>query len=190
MTSVQTQHQSPPETDPDIEETSIDTTPDPPQSVPLDVVFGILKNERRRLVLQYMAETDDQTSLSDLAEHIASIENDKAAHELDSQERKRVYVGLYQCHLPRMHDSGAIDFDKNRGTVKPGANIDQFYEYLDQPEPDQTPWSRDYLGHAGVSTVLVVSALFLFEAIVTVLFAASLAGFALLSVFHATHSPR
>ncbi len=158
-----------------------------PDRVPLDVVFGILKNERRRLVLEYLADHESQTSLSDLAEHIASIENDKPAAELGSQERKRVYVGLYQCHLPRMHDSGAIDFDKNRGTVASGANIDQFYEYLARAEPDPTPWSRYYLGHAGVSVALVGGAMLL-GTLVNVAFAISIAGFVALALVQAARS--
>jgi hypothetical protein len=161
---------------------------EPPGSVPLDVVFGILKNERRRLVLKYMGEMGSSTSLSDLAEHIASIENDKPANELGSQERKRVYVGLYQCHLPRMHDSGAIDFDKNRGTVEPGPNIDQFYEYLDQSEPTPQPWSRYYLAYAALSVALVTSSLLFFEAAATAVFALSITGFAVLAVLQASRS--
>ena len=163
---------------------------EPLPAVPLDVLFDILKNRRRRLVLEYLAEADSTTSLSDLAEHIASIENDKPTNQLGSQERKRVYVGLYQCHLPRMHDSGAIEFDKSRGTVDPGPSIEQFNEYLDQPEPDPTPWSTYYLAHAAISTTLVGGAVLLFEAIVTAAFVVSIAGFAALSLVHASRSER
>ena len=188
MTSVPTQQQSSAEGSPDA--TTEESTDDeqPPQSVPLDVVFGILKNERRRLVLEYMAEMDSGTSLSDLAEHIASIENEKPANELGSQERKRVYVGLYQCHLPRMHDSGAIDFDKNRGTVEPGQNIDQFYEYLDQSEPTPRPWSKYYLGYAGVSVAAVTTSLLFYDQLVNGLFGLSIAGFAAIALVHTIRS--
>jgi hypothetical protein len=163
-------------------------TEDPPQSVPLDVVFGILKNQRRRLVLEYLADSAEGTSLSDLAEHIAAIENDKPAAELGSQERKRVYVGLYQCHLPRMHDSGAIDFDKNRGTVEAGPNIEQFYEYLDQAEPSPRPWSQYYLSCAAVSVGLVSTSLLAFEALLVPAVVLSIVGFAALALVHAHRS--
>jgi len=189
MTSVPSQQQSTSDAPPDLADDEEPADGDePPRSVPLDVVFGILKNERRRLVLKYMAETDSGTSLSDLAEHIASIENDKPANELGSQERKRVYVGLYQCHLPRMHDSGAIEFDKNRGTVEPGPNIEQFYEYLDQSEPTLRPWSKYYLTFAAVSAAAVTASLLFAQAATNVLFGLSIAGFAAIAVFHATRS--
>ena len=190
MTSVPQEQTSegPADADAAAEEETTDEQEEPPGSVPLDVVFGILKNERRRLVLKYMAEKGSSTSLSDLAEHIASIENDKPPSELGSQERKRVYVGLYQCHLPRMHDSGAIDFDKNRGTVEPGANIDQFYEYLDQSEPTPRPWSRYYLAYAAVSAAVVTSSLLFFQSMTNALFALSIAGFAVIAILHSSRS--
>lgn len=189
MTSVPKQQQAPSDATPEAEERDDAAEIDEPvEPVPLDVVFGILKNERRRLVLEYMAEHGSGTSLSDLAEYIASIENDKPPSELGSQERKRVYVGLYQCHLPRMHDSGAIEFDKNRGSVDPGPNIDQFYEYLDQPEPSPRPWSKYYLGYALVTAGAVTSSLLFFQAAANALFAVSIAGFVALAAVHASRA--
>jgi transcription elongation GreA/GreB family factor len=46
------------------------------ESLPLDQVFEILKNRRRREVVKYLNERDESVSLSDLAEHVAAIEND------------------------------------------------------------------------------------------------------------------
>lgn len=156
---------------------------EPSDRVDLDVVFDILKNRRRRLVLEFLA-ADAPTSLSDLSEQIAAVENDKPAAELSSQERKRVYVGLYQCHLPRMHESGAIEFDKNRGTVDPGPNVNQFYTYLERSEPDVTPWSVFYLALAAASLVAVTGALVLTESAATGIFASALLAFAMLVVVH------
>ncbi len=103
---------------------------DASEALPLDVVFEIIRNERRRLVLEFLEDVDEQTTLSDLAEHIAAIENDTTVEALSAQQRKRVYVGLYQCHLPKMADSGVVEFDKDRGTVRPGENADQLEPYL------------------------------------------------------------
>lgn len=100
--------------------------------LPLDVIFEIIKNERRRRVLEYLDETDEETvALGDLAEHIAALENGTTERALSAQQRKRVYVGLYQCHLPKMMESGIVEFDKNRGTIAVGPNVDQLGPYLD-----------------------------------------------------------
>jgi hypothetical protein len=101
-----------------------------PEALPLDTVFEMLRNERRRRVLEYL-EAEPETTLSDLAEHIAAQENDTTVRKLSSQQRKRVYVGLYQCHLPKMDGTGIIDFDGDRGDVERTETADQLAPYLD-----------------------------------------------------------
>jgi len=66
----------------------------------------VAENKRRRRVLQYLLDVDDEITLDVLAERIAAEENGKDIKQISSQERKRVYVGLYQCHLPKMDDWG------------------------------------------------------------------------------------
>lgn len=81
-----------------------------------DDVFHVLQNARRREVLAYLADTGDAT-IRELSESIAAKENGIDDAQLRSKQRKRVYISLYQIHLPTMHDLGVIDFDKPRGTV-------------------------------------------------------------------------
>jgi len=109
-----------------------------PDELPVDRVFELLKNQRRREVLRYLEDAEEETvSLSDLAEHIAAIENDTTVQAISSSERKRVYVGLYQCHLPKMDDMNVVAFDQNRGTISLGIGDDEGY-----------PWPRYYAGLA------------------------------------------
>lgn len=132
-------------------------SPDPAE-LPLDVVFGILKNSRRRLVLRYLVETSSRTTLSDLAEYIAGIENDKPRRALNSAERKRVYVALYQCHLPKMDDTGIIDFENNRGTVELADHAEQLCQYLDVEGDDSASnWPKYYLALAGVGSLIFIA---------------------------------
>lgn len=113
-----------------------------PETLPLDQVFGILKNERRRRVLEYLQDTEaEEVALGELAEEIAALENEKTVDQISSSERKRVYVGLYQCHLPKMDSMGVVSFNKPRGLVELGENVDVFYEYLDTAdESTEEPW--------------------------------------------------
>ena len=104
------------------------------ESIPLDQIFGILKNQRRRYVLQYLYQTDGRISLSEVAEQIAAWENDKEVRQITSSERKRVYVGLYQCHLPKMDGAGVISFNKPRGIIELGEHADAVYTYLETGE--------------------------------------------------------
>lgn len=130
-------------TDPN--DTGIDkaeTNPD----VDLDQVFDILQNERRRYVLRYLNDNDDPLSLSDLAEQLAAWECDKDVRDISAQERKRVYVGLYQCHLPKMASASAISYNKPRGMIEKGEKLDLYNYYLpsentteDQPSVTSKP---------------------------------------------------
>ncbi|WP_049894601.1 DUF7344 domain-containing protein [Halogranum rubrum] len=103
-----------------------------------DNLFEILKNERRREVLDFLNTNGGSATLSDVAEHIAAIENGIDLHAISSQQRKRVYIGLYQVHLPKMASYGIIDFEKNRGTIelRPAAAPLLPYLYADPVVPE------------------------------------------------------
>ena len=111
----------------------------------IDVIFDVLKNERRRLVLQYLWEQGSPAQLGPLADYITAVENDKAVADITSSERKRVYVGLYQCHLPRMHSAKIIDFDRNRGTISltdSAAQLSGFFATSEDDEDQDDEQSR------------------------------------------------
>lgn len=114
------------------------------EPVPMDTTFMLLKNQRRREVLRYLVRTEPETTLDALARHIAARENGIDERALSSSQRKRVYIGLYQAHLPKMDDVGVIDFDKHRGRVELRPEAEQLFKYL--WEPDATPNPRSYLG--------------------------------------------
>lgn len=103
------------------------------ESLPLDLAFEILKNERRRMVLEELSAADGKLTLSDLSETIAARENDKTVTEISSAERKRVYVSLYQSHLPKMDKAGVLNFNKDRGVIEAGPHVDLLETYLGSP---------------------------------------------------------
>jgi len=49
---------------------------------------------------------------------------------VSSDERKRVYVALYQNHLPQLDDVGLIEYDQSRGRVAAGPALQQASKYL------------------------------------------------------------
>jgi DNA-binding transcriptional ArsR family regulator len=102
-------------------------------ALPLDVVFEILKNRRRRLALHYLHEHPGPVDIDDLSVHIAAVENGKSEREISAKERKRVYVGLYQWHLQKMADVGVIETDRKLN-VELGPNAEQVYARLETAE--------------------------------------------------------
>lgn len=92
---------------------------DPQLDVSKSKLYDILKNRRRRLALQLLIKENGSMKLSELAEQIASYENDKPVAEISATERKSVYVSLYQSHLPKLDQAGFVDYNQSRGIVEP-----------------------------------------------------------------------
>jgi hypothetical protein len=120
-----------------------------------DTAFMILKNRRRRDVLRYLHHNEGETTLDTLAEYIAARENDIDESQLSSSQRKRVYIGLYQAHLPKMDDTGVVDFDKHRGTVVLCDEARQLLPYLEHAPDDGVAEPLVYLAVAlGLAAVV------------------------------------
>jgi len=126
-------------------------------------VFDVLKNDRRRAVIRYLHEHGGVAELSDVAEHVAARENDTAVRRLTSQERKRVRIALYQCHLPRMDALGVVDFDSDRGTVALRDAASQVQTYLElDPETDRKAAASEraaFLIAVGIAAVVTAGTL-------------------------------
>lgn len=134
---IETGHQSESET---TNRSAVDSTePAERRGLPLDETFELLRNQRRRYVLQYLEEAEGKVTLSELAEQIAAWENDKEVRLINSSERKRVYVALYQCHLPKMHGMDVISFNKPRGTIEKGKHGHAVEPYLQRAATPQRP---------------------------------------------------
>ncbi|ODR81794.1 hypothetical protein BG842_01550 [Haladaptatus sp. W1] len=104
--------------------------------------------------------------MRDLAEQVAAWENDTTVQALTSDERQRVYIPLYQSHLPKLDEEGIIDYDQSRGTVKRTKLADQLDRYLsvEAEETDheeigrEPPWEFYYLSVSTFSTIVLAGA--------------------------------
>lgn len=142
--------------------TSISGEERSPDEPSLDDIFGVLKNSRRRSVLRYLRENGRQATLSDLAEHIAAKENGTTRDQLTSSQRKRVYVGLYQCHLQKMEDAGVVDYNQSRGHVALTDQADRFEEYIEMSDAGpEYRWYQWYVGVSGLGLLSLVAAVVL-----------------------------
>lgn len=111
-------------------------SPAEPSPLPKDRIFGLLSVARRRDVLTYVDENGGETTLSEVAEYIAAKENDIAVSQLTSTQRKRVYIGLYHCHLPKLDDANVIEYNQARGTIELRAEADQLFPHLSLESSD------------------------------------------------------
>lgn len=111
--------------------------PDHPERVSCEEAFELLRNERRRRVLRYLRVTPTTTT-GELAEHVAAEEIGTTPERLGSTERKRVYISLYQSHLPTLADARVIEYDRDRGTVERSAAADAVDRHLDRFDGTRT----------------------------------------------------
>jgi hypothetical protein len=130
-----------------------------------DEIFHVLQNQRRRLVLRYLEGRDDPVRMGDVAEQVAAWEHDTTVQALNSTQRQRVYIPLYQNHLTKLDDKGIIDYNQSRGIVERKPAADQLQPYIDPFEPESAPvqepeeefpWELPYAGIACLGTLFVV----------------------------------
>ena len=82
-----------------------------------DELLKLLSNERRRLSVQILQQNEEIT-VRELSELVASLELEKDIEELSQNEIKRVYTALQQSHLPKLAKAGVIEYDKSSGVIK------------------------------------------------------------------------
>lgn len=135
------------------------------RSLSKDDTFHILQNERRRRVLQYLSDTEGAVDMRDIAEQVAAWEHDTTVQQLTSDQRQRVYIALYQSHLPKLADFDLITYNRSRGIVERTPLADQVARYLQDPEDrsgdlrvKEREWSRYYGGATVVSICLIIFA--------------------------------
>lgn len=115
--------------------------------------FDALRNSRRRAAIVCLREHGENMSVNELATRVAAEEYDVAPEELSSEQYKRVYTGLYQCHLDRAADLGIVDFDSNDNTVRLREEAAQLGPYLD--DGDAPGSARVELGVAATIALLI-----------------------------------
>ncbi|WP_436922886.1 DUF7344 domain-containing protein [Halosimplex amylolyticum] len=86
-----------------------DTTAD---SATIDRLCSALATETRRAVLAYFETSTTQTaSLEGLTDYVA-------ARQSDSRTREQVQLRLHHAGLPKLNDTGLIDYDARTQTVR------------------------------------------------------------------------
>jgi hypothetical protein len=100
-------------------------------STDVDTALDTLANPRRRNVIHRLADlqenepgTAPEMDISDLAKYIAALEGDAASvDDTSGDARQRVYIALYQSHLPTLDRHGIIQYDERAGVVRPGPDV-------------------------------------------------------------------
>ena len=121
-------------------------------------VFEVLSSPRRRYLLYYLRTVGGTAELNECARQIAAWENEIDIESVERQQRKRVYVSLYQSHVPRLAEAGVVAYDADAGVVALADGAETIEGFLaDSREPTRR-WATYYLAAAAGSAVLVGTA--------------------------------
>ena len=102
-----------------------------PEILELDNVFEALSHPRRRYLLYTLLE-DDEWSLWEIAEKIASWESEPQDPPPSADPITDVYISLYHNHIPKLVDADIIAFSETDETLTPGSNATQVLTVLQQ----------------------------------------------------------
>jgi hypothetical protein len=111
-----------------------------------DQVFEVLQSMRRRYAVHYLRRENCTVDFADVTDHVAAWEYNTSPTDLLSEQRKRVYISLYQTHIPALADAGIIDYDPETGEIRPTSRIRVFDDYLNVFTKPTLPWDRYYCG--------------------------------------------
>mgnify|MGYP000445082495 CR=1 FL=1 len=95
-----------------------------------DTAYELLSNKRRRFVISRLRGAEGTVSIHELAEELAAWENEIPESELSDKQIKRLYVSLYQIHVPKLAEAGLVDYDKESGDVRLTSSVSALDSYL------------------------------------------------------------
>lgn len=118
-------------------------------------IHDVLRNERRRRVLQQVQQNMGTVTVKGLAEAIAEAETGESPPPRNI--RQSVYNSLHQTHLPKMDSLGLIDYDADRKTVSMQPRIRQVDLYMEIVTPYSITWVEFYQLLLLLSLVTIVA---------------------------------
>lgn len=115
-----------------VSDDSRDTPAEQPSgSLSADDIFELLAHHRRRYVIECLDRYGSPMSLPDLADECVVMEHERPLDDIPAEAVKRMYMSLYHCHVPKLVEIGAIEYDQARDLVTAGPAIAQFHAHMD-----------------------------------------------------------
>jgi hypothetical protein len=127
-------------------------------------IHDVLRNDRRRLTLQYLKQCLEPVEVRELSEHVAELEVGESPPPRNI--RQSVYNALNQTHLPKLDDAGLVEFDTDRKVVSLCEAAREVDVYMNVDTPLGISWDVYYrsLGVIALITILAADTNFTFFA--------------------------
>jgi len=117
-------------------------------------IHDVLRNDRRRLTLEYLKQRLEPVDVRELSERVAELEIGESPPPRDI--RKSVYNALNQTHLPKLDETGLVDFDRDRKIVSLREAAREIDVYMNVVTPLGIAWDTYYrsLGVLGLLSIV------------------------------------
>lgn len=119
-------------------------------------IHDVLRNRRRRLVIDTLQRVGGTISVRDLSEQIGATESNQEPPP--RKVKQSVYVSLLQTHLPKLDELGIIDYDSNGKTVQVADAMEDVSVYLETVPRYGISWSEFYTAVSVLGILTVVGA--------------------------------
>lgn len=87
-----------------------------PREPPLDDLYSALTHQNRRAILRYLTDVDAPVSLRVLTDELERRLNDDGTGTRDD---RAIRVELVHAHLPKLAESGLVDWDGHTVAIAP-----------------------------------------------------------------------
>lgn len=125
------------------------------QTLSKEEIHDVLRNRRRRNVLECLQGNMGNVTVKGLAEALAEMETGESPPPRNI--RQSVYNSLHQTHLPKMDHLDLIEYDQDRKIVSMQPNIRQVDLYMEVVTPYNITWAEFYQFLMLFSLIIIVS---------------------------------
>lgn len=103
---------------------------DSKSTLPLEIVFRALADQRRRTVLYYLTSCTHSVTLEELVDTVAIHESESHAGDIPAEVYEEVAIDLHHTQLPKLAEWGIIDYDTDRKLATVAKTLRPLDEYL------------------------------------------------------------
>jgi hypothetical protein len=107
-------------------------------------IHDVLRNDRRRLVIESLLDNGGTADVSGLAERIAARES--GSDPPPKNKRQSVYVSLHQTHLPKLDDLDIVAYDPDDRVVELLDRVEEVEIYMEVVPDYGLSWGEFYFG--------------------------------------------
>lgn len=132
------------------------------ESDELDDLFDVLSNRRRRAVLHYLKQHADDcpVSINELSRVLAAWEQGIPKDQVAYDDRHSIHTSLQQFHIPKMVNSGLVDYNSQETRVDLTPFADGLDIYVETVSEEKTPWSTYFVCLSSAVTAVVAATWF------------------------------